>query len=91
MKLAADAAPRLARGVRLSWDQARERWALLAPERVFVPDEIALAVLRRCDGATSIAEMSRALAAEYSAPPEEVEADVLELLDELSDKGVVTA
>lgn len=91
MRLSPSSTPRLARGARLSWDAARSRWTLLAPERVFAPDEIALAILRRCDGATTVAGMSAALAAEYAAPVAEVEGDVLELLDQLVAKGVVAA
>ena len=46
--------PRLPRGVRLSHDQARERWLLLAPERIFEPNDVALAVLRLVDGERSV-------------------------------------
>ena len=31
-------------------DAARDRWTILAPERVFTPDAIAVAVLQLCDG-----------------------------------------
>ena len=39
---------------RLSHDQARERWLLLAPERIFEPNDVALAVLRLVDGERSV-------------------------------------
>ncbi len=42
--------PRLPRHVKLRFDKARERWVVLAPERVLMPDETALEVLQRCDG-----------------------------------------
>ena len=45
----AAAIPRLARGVKLREDAVRGRWIVLAPERMFVPDEIALEVLRLPD------------------------------------------
>jgi pyrroloquinoline quinone biosynthesis protein D len=81
--------PRFAAGVRLSFDRARDRWVLLAPERVLAPDEIALAILRRCDGATTVSQMSAALAIEHAAGVDEVERDVLEMLDDLARKGLL--
>lgn len=81
--------PRLARGVRLREDAARGRWVLLGPERMFVPDETALAVLRMLDGVRSVDAIVDALAARYDAPREEIAADVLAMLRELAEKGVV--
>lgn len=83
--------PRLPRGVKLGFDEQRKRWTLLAPERVFVPDEIAAEILRRCDGVATVAEISDALAAKFGAPREEVARDVAEMLQGLADKGVVAA
>ena len=37
--------PRFPRGARLQFNQQRQQWMVQAPERVFIPDEIALAVL----------------------------------------------
>ena len=83
--------PRLAPGVRLQRDAAREgRWLVQAPERVLVPDAIAAAVLRRCDGRSSVAALAAALAGEYAAPRAVVESDIVELLQDLADKGIVT-
>ena len=84
--------PRLARGARLREDAARGgRWVVMAPERMFVPDETALEVLRRLDGARSVDAVVDDLAARYAAPREEIAADVLALLRELEEKGVVAA
>ncbi len=83
--------PRLARGVRLREDATRNRWVVLAPERAFVPDDTALAVLRLLDGARSIDGAVDALAARYAAPREEIAADVLSLLHDLAARGVVVA
>ncbi|MGH6943690.1 MAG: pyrroloquinoline quinone biosynthesis peptide chaperone PqqD, partial [Geminicoccaceae bacterium] len=49
-KLAPGAVPALARGVRLRFDQARAAWVLLAPERVLMPDEVAVEIIKRLDG-----------------------------------------
>ena len=35
-------------------DTARARWVILAPERVFTPDPVAVAVLKLCDGSRSV-------------------------------------
>ena len=84
--------PRLARGARLREDAARGgRWVVMAPERMFVPDETALEVLRLLDGARSVDAVVDDLAARYAAPREEIAADVLALLWELEEKGVLAA
>ena len=81
--------PRLRPGVRLQFDAVRRQWVVQAPERVLMPDEIALAVLQRCDGATSLAAIGDELARLYQAPGEEVLADIVELLQDLAGKGVI--
>ena len=89
--IAAESVPRLARGMRLREDAARGRWVVMAPERIFVPDETALEVLRLLDGTRSVEAIVADLAARYDAPREEILADVLVLLRELAEKGVVAA
>lgn len=83
--------PRLPRHIKLRFDEARQRWVLLAPERVFVPDEIAVEVLQRCDGIATVAAIADALAEKYSASREEVARDIVELLQDLADKGALAA
>lgn len=87
--VAADSVPRLAPHVRLRFDEVRDRWVVMAPERMLVPDEIAADVLRRLGDRLSVAALSRALAADYQASPEEVAGDVTEMLQDLVDKGFV--
>ena len=72
-------------------DAARDRWTILAPERVFTPDAIAVAVLQLCDGARSVEAIAAELAQTYNAPKERILADVTALLQALADKGVVAA
>jgi pyrroloquinoline quinone biosynthesis protein D len=81
--------PRLKPHVRLQYSEARKQWIIQAPERVLMPDDIAVAVLKRCDGVASIGVIARALAEEYEAPPDVVEADVRDMLQDLADKGVI--
>jgi pyrroloquinoline quinone biosynthesis protein D len=88
--LGLESLPRLAPGVRLKFDDARKCWVVLAPERVLIPDETALDVLQRCDGATRFDALIDALAAVYGADRSEIVADVTELLSGLIEKRVVT-
>ncbi len=81
--------PRLPRHVKLRFDKQRNRWVILAPERVLVPDEIALEVVKRCTGKASVAAVVEDLAASFDAPREEIESDVTRLLQDLADKGFV--
>ncbi|MFC0406867.1 pyrroloquinoline quinone biosynthesis peptide chaperone PqqD [Roseomonas elaeocarpi] len=83
--------PRFAPGVRLRYDKARESWALLAPERLFQPDEQATAILRLVDGARSIAAIVDLLAGRYDAPRELIAGDVLAMLEDLAGKGMIRA
>ena len=49
-----ESVPRLPPGVKLRFDKTRDKWIVLAPERVFVPDEIALEIIKRCDGEATV-------------------------------------
>lgn len=90
VKLTPDSVPLLPRHTRLKQDKVRERWLLLAPERVLVPDETAVAVLQRLDGEKTLREVAEDLAQTYAAPLELIENDCLKLLQDLADKGLVT-
>jgi len=89
VRIDAASIPRLPRGVKLRFDEQRKRWTLLAPERVFVPDEIAVEILQRCDGVATVDAIAAALAEKFSAPREDVARDVTEMLQDLANKGVV--
>ena len=81
--------PRLPRHVKLRFDQRRIRWIVLAPERVLMPDEIALAILQRCDGETRVSAIVEGLAEAYDPLAEEIGEDVAEMLQDMADKGFV--
>lgn len=83
--------PSLPRHIKLRHDAGRDKWLVLAPERVFEPDDIAVEILKRCDGATSVEGIAGVLAKEYNAPVQDILADTVSMLQELADKGVVTA
>ena len=84
-------APRLPRHIKLRHDAARDRWMILAPERVHSPDAIAVAVLELCDGVRTVGAIAGELAQTYNAPREAILADISAMLQGLADKGVVTA
>jgi pyrroloquinoline quinone biosynthesis protein D len=90
MRIDAATVPKFMPGVRLQYSEPRQQWIVQAPERVLMPDETAVAVLKRCDGRTTVAAIGEALAREYDAPPEVVTGDVVEMLQDLADKGVVS-
>jgi pyrroloquinoline quinone biosynthesis protein D len=82
--------PLLPRHARLKFDGTRQRWVILAPERVLAPDEIAVEVLQLCDGAHSVEAMIDQLAAKYTADRDTIAADVIAMLQDLADKGFLT-
>ena len=82
--------PVLPRHTKLKFDQTRNVWVILAPERVLAPDEIAVEVLQLCDGVRTVAGMIDQLAEKYAAPRETIATDVIAMLQDLADKGFLT-
>jgi pyrroloquinoline quinone biosynthesis protein D len=89
--ISTDSVPRLPAGVKLRFDKHRDAWIVLAPERVFVPDPIAREVIKRCDGSASVTAIVDDLAKTFDADRSVIEKDVSALLQDLADKGVMTA
>ena len=87
--LADSAVPSLQRGVELRFDPAENAWTVSIPARVVMPDDIAIEVLKRCDGRTSIAAIVDELAQAFSANPEQLAADVDSMLRDLIDQGMI--
>ncbi|WP_421993119.1 pyrroloquinoline quinone biosynthesis peptide chaperone PqqD [Roseococcus sp.] len=81
--------PKFAPGVRLHEDKARSRWIVMAPERMFIPDDTGLEVLRLVDGVRDEAAIVALLAEKFAAPAEEIGADVAEMLRDLIAKGAL--
>jgi pyrroloquinoline quinone biosynthesis protein D len=82
--------PVLPRHAKLKFDETRQRWVILAPERVLAPDEIAVEVLQLCDGVRSVAAMIDQLAEKYAAARDAIATDVIAMLQDLADKGFLT-
>jgi pyrroloquinoline quinone biosynthesis protein D len=81
--------PKLAAHRRLRFDEARKSWTIQAPERVFLLDEIAYAIVSRCNGEKTLAQIGDELCAAFEAPRELIAVDVLKLVQDFADKGVM--
>lgn len=83
------AVPRYRRGVKLRFDQTRGGFVLLAPEKVFVPDEIAAEILQLIDGERTVAIIAALLAEKFTAPIAVVTQDILVVLADLASRGAI--
>lgn len=84
-------APRLVAHARLQYDKHRSQWIVQAPERLLVLDAIALEIVQRCTGDKTVGAIVDDLAGKYAAPREVIAQDVSTMLQDLADKGVMTA
>ena len=87
--IAGDAKPRLPRGVRLTHNEAQGGWVLLAPERIFKADAIAVEILKRCTGEATFDAIVDDLATTFNAPRERIAADAGAMLRGLVDKRLM--
>jgi pyrroloquinoline quinone biosynthesis protein D len=82
---------RLAPHIVFRFDETRQRWIILAPERLMLPDEQAVEILQLVDGKTGVGAIVDSLAARYTEAPRELIAkDVTAMLQDLADKGCLT-
>ncbi len=81
------ARPQLASKARVKWDETRGKHLLLFPEGLLVLNPTAHDVLALCDGQRPVAEIVKALSAQYQT--DAVAADVKDLLTRLTDKGLL--
>jgi pyrroloquinoline quinone biosynthesis protein D len=87
--IADDSRPRLPRGVRLTHNEAQVGWVLLAPERIFKADAIAVEILKRCTGEATFAAIVDDLASTFNAPRERISSDASKLLSGLAEKRLL--
>ena len=87
-KIADDAQPRLAPGVRLQIDHATGKGVLLFPEGIVELNETSQEILARCDG-RRLSDLILALAQEYDVDPVTLAADVCETLADLQRRKLV--
>ena len=89
--MAESSVPAFPTGVRLKHDEVRSQWVILAPERMFVIDEIGLAIMQHIDGETAVDRIVDQLAEKFQAPREQILGDVIQMLQDFADKGVLEA
>jgi len=87
--LAGDAVLRFAPHVRFRFDEVRQAWVVLAPERLLLPDEQAVEILQLIDGNRDVDNVVKELAGRYDAPREVIAGDVVAMLKDLVDKKVL--
>jgi len=82
--------PKLPRHAKLRYDEARKKWIINAPERVFELDEIAAEVMQLVDGKSSIIGIVEILIKKFEgATKDVVKKDVLSMLQPLAEKGFI--
>ena len=84
-----DAVLRFAPHARFRFDKVRQAWIVLAPERLLLPDEHAVEILRLIDGARDVDVIIDELAGRFEAPRDVIAGDVLPMLQDLVDKKVL--
>ncbi len=84
-----NAVPRFGVGMKFRFDATREAWIILGPERLFLPDEHAVEVLRLVDGSRSVGAIAADLAARFDAPVDVIAADIWPMLQDLAGSGAV--
>ena len=83
---------KLPRHAKLRFDKARDKWIILAPERVFELDEIAYEVISRCDGERTVTDVVNELCLKFDQVEREVIMnDVVGMRQNLADKGFVVS
>lgn len=80
---------RLPRGVKLRFDEVRDRHVLLAPERAFGIDAVAAEVLALVDGERTVDAIIDTLAERYQEKREVIAQDVTAMLEDLVVKRVL--
>jgi pyrroloquinoline quinone biosynthesis protein D len=83
------ARPRLVPKARLQADRVRGGQVLLYPEGVLLLSPTAAGALALCDGQRDVAGVIAELAKQYDAPAGQIATDVIELLTQLRNRGLV--
>ena len=89
LKIDENVKPKFPKHVRFRHNKARDEWVILAPERLVKLDPVAVEILKLVDGKISVSQISNELSNKFNAPHEVIMKDVIEMLQELSDKGFI--
>lgn len=91
MSVSEDSILKFTRGHRLQHDLVRDVWLIQAPEKAFIADPVAAAILQLVDGARSLGTIIETLAETYQARRDVIATDVQTLLTSLIDQRVLSA
>jgi len=80
---------RFAPHAKFRFDEVRQAWIVLAPERLLLPDEQAVEILQLIDGERAVDGVIDELVRRYEAPREMIAGDVVKMLQDLVDKKVL--
>ena len=80
---------RFAPHAKFRFDEVRQAWIVLAPERLLLPDEQAVEILQMVDGERTVDNIIDDLARRYEAPRDVIAGDVVKMLQDLIDKKVL--
>jgi pyrroloquinoline quinone biosynthesis protein D len=83
------AVPRFAPHARFRFDEVRQAWVVLAPERLLLPDQQAVEILQLVDGERSVDSVIDELVRRYDAPRDVIAGDVVKMFQDLVDKKVL--
>ena len=83
--------PKLAAKAKLRLDQKTGKYILLYPEKGLLLNPTGAAILKRCDGEQSLAQIIGALVLEFQSEPAKVEVEVLAFVKGLLDRGLLQA
>ena len=89
LKISEDVKPKFPKHVKFRHNKARDEWVVLAPERLVKLDPIAVEILPLVDGERSVKNITTELSKKFKAPQETIIIDVIEMLQNLSDKGFI--
>lgn len=81
--------PRFPTHVKFRFDERRQAWIILAPERLLMPDEHAVEILKLVDGVRTVDAIIDDLAGQFDAPRAEIADDAIAMLQDLIDKKVL--
>jgi pyrroloquinoline quinone biosynthesis protein D len=84
-----DAVLRFAPHAKFRFDEVRQAWVVLAPERLLLPDQQAVEILRLVDGERTVDGVIDELARRYEALRDVIAGDVIKMLQDLVDKRVL--
>tara|TARA_B100000900_G_C20534102_1_gene697608 strand:+ start:206 stop:499 length:294 start_codon:yes stop_codon:yes gene_type:complete len=89
LKIDENVKPKFPKHVKFRHNKARDEWVILAPERLVKLDSIAVEILQLVDGERKVKEIADQLSKKFNAPVETILLDIVDMLQNLSDKGFI--